>query len=164
MSQTGINIALYQHLHQLKARKHLDLCFPCRPHFVNIPQLFQCLLFKIRKHTTLQRYIYSELAQQLQTVTGALQTTNSTSTTQGEQLKYFKQFSDTHNGFFSVDSYSEPLPWTEGQGKCELEPLIPLSCWFLCNASQSSIRGPWSSFNCAFCIGSTRSQNIKALM
>lgn len=63
-SQTGTNIVLHQHSHcqlntNYEARKCQDLCFPYRPHFVNVSQLFLCMLFKIRKHTTLQIYIYS---------------------------------------------------------------------------------------------------------
>lgn len=44
---------------------------------------------KKARHIT-EIYIYSELVQQLQTVTRALQTANSASTMQGEQLKYFQ--------------------------------------------------------------------------
>lgn len=93
-----------------------------------------------KKDTTLQyiythTYIYSELVQQLQTVTRALQTTNSAST---EQLKYFKQFFHTMVSFLLAVT----LPWTEGQGKCELQPLIPLSGWRLCHPFQSPKRGP----------------------
>lgn len=44
-SQTGTSIVLYQHSQgqpntNYEARKCQDLCFPYRPHFVNIPQLF----------------------------------------------------------------------------------------------------------------------------
>lgn len=109
------------------------------------------MFFKIRKtphyNTCIYIYIYSELVQQLQTVTRALQTTNSAST---EQLKYFKQFFHTIVSFLLTVT----LPRTEGQGKCELQPLIPLSGWFLCHPSQSSKSGPCGSCNCASCIGS----------
>lgn len=80
-------------------------------------------------------YIYSELVQQLQTVTRALQTTNSAST---EQLKYFKQFFHTMVSFLLTVT----LPWTEGQGKRELQPLIPLNAGFCVIPPSHSKVGP----------------------
>lgn len=52
-----------------------------------------------KAHHITEIYIYSDLVQQLQTVTRALQTTNSASTVPREQLKYFKQFSHTMASF-----------------------------------------------------------------
>lgn len=109
-SQTGTSIVLYQHSgpteHKLwteeMSRLMLSLQTPFCQHTSTV--LTHALQDKKAHHITdiyrdTHTHTHLKLVQQLQTVTKALQTTNSVSTLRGEQLKYFKQFSCTMVSF-----------------------------------------------------------------
>lgn len=110
-----------------------------------------------------EREIHSELVPQVQTVTIALQTTNSASTSRGEQLKYFKQFSRTMVSFLLTVSLSLCLGLQLKETvRCNFRCLSPADS---CVESFPVIPQrtlPCGERCCALCVGSTRSQDPKA--